>query len=63
MQVCFFQIGKDGLNGLSGYSSNIEYPGVQRRDTDEDFSPTGWYAQWHLLSYNGKRALLKVGIC
>lgn len=48
-----------GLDGLSGYSSNIEYPGVQR-DTDEDFSPTGWYAQWHLLSYNGKQALLKV---
>ncbi len=43
----------------SGYSSLIKYPGAKRQSRDNT-SPMGWYAQWHLLSYNGKQALLKV---
>lgn len=42
----------------SGYSSLLQYPGFYGSNKDD--SPKGWYAQWHLLSYNGKQALLKV---
>lgn len=42
----------------SGYSSLLQYPGFCGSNPDD--SPKGWYAQWHLLSYNGKQALLKV---
>lgn len=43
----------------NGYGVTMNFPGSYEKLDDQDI-PQSWYAQWHLISYNGKQALLKI---